>query len=894
MANSFGIFRSGHNGFTMNNAFYLPFGGSGETLLSSTTSQVVVRVASSNETYTFAGAFNGASSFGSIAGTINSIVVNTAANQLDWQVTSTNMPFGPASQTGSYLSFANAQNYFGFEFEAIGTSGQLFGDAGNDGFVGFTGNHIIDGGGGTDTLDYRSIDVAGRSLLIDVAAGTVQKGYVFNGFTTSVAFGTDQVSNVEVFLGSNTNSNPSANGGTTFSTGPGNHRFVGASASNIANGFLFNGAGPAVLDLSTNTIPLNGYGGADSFSGITSFSFVGNPPSTETVIAGPGSHDIEIDRTGSLTLDFSHAPHGVTLRPGDLWFVFDDNGYGGSDRYGNGVPTAGISLTVKPGPGQNSVSLANTVDYSGQPSGIIGNLASNLGTGVVHNGYGSTDDVGLAVNLIGTSFSDTLTGDPSNNALSGGDGNDTLTGAGGNDTLDGGRGVDTAVFSGARASYSITTVATGTQVSGPDGTDILRNIEFLRFSDVTIATPGNRPPVLTSNGGGDNASLSIAENTTAVTTVTATDPDAGTTLEFAIVGGVDAGSFQINASSGALSFVSAPDFEHPTDSDHNNSYVVQVRASDGSLSDDQTITVNVTDVPETTHWMASVNIGAHPAGWLPSGFGDVNADGTSDVFWYNASTGGAESWKIQSGQWAGSVGLGIHPAGYNLAGNGDFNHDGMSDVLWFNPTNNATDIWLLNNGQWAGSTTLGAHPAGYLAAGVGDFNHDGTSDVLWFNPTTNQTDIWRVNNGQWAGSTSLGAHPAGYQVVGIGDFNHDGTSDVLWFNPSTGQTDIWLVNNGQWAGSTSIGAHPAGWVPIGTGDFNQDGTSDVVWYNAANNDAEVWLVKNGQWAGSVDLGTHPLGSQLMGVGDFDHNGVSDVMWRDTSNGSIETWLLAYS
>ena len=42
-------------------------------------------------------------------------------------------------------------------------------------------------------------------------------------------------------------------------------------------------------------------------------------------------------------------------------------------------------------------------------------------------------------------------------------------------------------------------------------------------------------PTITSNGGGDTASVNVAENTTAVTTVTATDPDAGQTLAFSIV-----------------------------------------------------------------------------------------------------------------------------------------------------------------------------------------------------------------------------------------------------------------------------------------------------------------------------------------------------------------------
>ena len=74
--------------------------------------------------------------------------------------------------------------------------------------------------------------------------------------------------------------------------------------------------------------------------------------------------------------------------------------------------------------------------------------------------------------------------------------------------------------------------------------------------------------------------LSIAENSTAVTTVTATDPD-GNTVSYALTGGADLQKFQIDGVTGVLSFVSAPDYENPTDADHNNSYVVQVSVSDG-------------------------------------------------------------------------------------------------------------------------------------------------------------------------------------------------------------------------------------------------------------------------------------------------------------------------
>ena len=60
----------------------------------------------------------------------------------------------------------------------------------------------------------------------------------------------------------------------------------------------------------------------------------------------------------------------------------------------------------------------------------------------------------------------------------------------------------------------------------------------------------------------------------------------------------DAGKFQINGNTGVLSFKTVPNYESPTDSGSNNTYVVKVRASDGQLYDEQTITVNVTDVNE--------------------------------------------------------------------------------------------------------------------------------------------------------------------------------------------------------------------------------------------------------------------------------------------------------
>jgi endoglucanase len=101
---------------------------------------------------------------------------------------------------------------------------------------------------------------------------------------------------------------------------------------------------------------------------------------------------------------------------------------------------------------------------------------------------------------------------------------------------------------------------------------------------------------------GDTAAVSIPENTSAVTTVTATDPDAGQTLSYSISGGAEAAKFIIGPSTGALSFVTAPNFELPTDAGGNNVYDVIVQVSDGQGGlDTQAIAVTVSDVVESNH-----------------------------------------------------------------------------------------------------------------------------------------------------------------------------------------------------------------------------------------------------------------------------------------------------
>ncbi len=138
-------------------------------------------------------------------------------------------------------------------------------------------------------------------------------------------------------------------------------------------------------------------------------------------------------------------------------------------------------------------------------------ISSGSGTGVASRTalYTGADNVAIAYsatieNAIGGAGADTITGNTANNALKGN---------AGNDTINGGTGTDTAVFSGAKAGYSITGLGTASVTvtdtniaDGDDGTDTLSSIEFLEFTDVTVDTSDATGATTASTGAGAIAS----------------------------------------------------------------------------------------------------------------------------------------------------------------------------------------------------------------------------------------------------------------------------------------------------------------------------------------------------------------------------------------------------
>ncbi|MFO1147800.1 MAG: hypothetical protein U1E62_05420 [Alsobacter sp.] len=103
-----------------------------------------------------------------------------------------------------------------------------------------------------------------------------------------------------------------------------------------------------------------------------------------------------------------------------------------------------------------------------------------------------------------------------------------------------------------------------------------------KTNEVTIrvtVTNANEAPVITSS-----ATWSVTAPATAVGTMTSTDPDAGATKTWSISGGAQAALFQIDASTGVLSFKSASTA---------GSKAVTVAVSDGTNTTTKALTVTV-------------------------------------------------------------------------------------------------------------------------------------------------------------------------------------------------------------------------------------------------------------------------------------------------------------
>lgn len=199
-------------------------------------------------------------------------------------------------------------------------------------------------------------------------------------------------------------------------------------------------------------------------------------------------------RTGDTTINgFGGDDQFFGNDDNDTFFGGEGNdtfrGRGGQDTFAGGPGDDIYYFTPFSLSGDNRTTI---IEEAGEGIDTLFNhgfltLPSNVENGVLIEDAGTSelDGNGLDNRLVGNSFNNILNGNLGRDTLIGGAGNDQLTGGNDDDTIDGGEGDDVAIFRGPTSAFDIRAGASGslTVTGGTDGTDMVTNVERLRFDD---------------------------------------------------------------------------------------------------------------------------------------------------------------------------------------------------------------------------------------------------------------------------------------------------------------------------------------------------------------------------------------------------------------------------
>jgi Ca2+-binding RTX toxin-like protein len=324
--------------------------------------------------------------------------------------------------------------------------------------TGNAGNNRLDGGAGADTLeglagdDTYFVDDAG-----DIVTERAGEGADTVRATVSYALGTE-VENL-ILAGASDIDGTGNDLANTIAGNGGNNRIDGGAGADVLAG----GAGDDtyVVEHAGDLVTERAGEGADLIQ--SSISYALGAHLENLTLTGSGDmtaigNDLAntiVGSSGNNLIDGGAGADVMAGAGGDDTYVVDDAGDGVIEAAGQGVDTV-----------RSSVSYALAADVE------------NL----VLSGMGDIDGAGNGLS----------------NAITGNSGANRVQGGAGHDVLDGGAGQDTAIFSGTRSDYAFTRNTDGSlvvadSVADRDGTDTLRNFEFVRFSDGTIALPSEAP-----------------------------------------------------------------------------------------------------------------------------------------------------------------------------------------------------------------------------------------------------------------------------------------------------------------------------------------------------------------------------------------------------------------
>ena len=365
----------------------------------------------------------------------------------------------PGVATGGFvsppaqLSLTAIQNVvsspFGGTVTGNGLPSNFTGGPGNDTFVATGGADVINGGGGTDTLDLShatkfvtmNLGLSGPQVTGGIGVLTVVPGSISN------------------LVGGNF--------GNRLIAGPGNVNLTG-------------GLGTDWLQAGSGTDTLNAGTGSDTLVGGTGYDTMNGGAGSDTFIPGSGGGKI-VDTAGVGTLNFALSTASVRVNISTTQY------------------TAPNGLTVPPdqatGGGGATYLLSGLQNITGTNFGdiLVGNSASNVITGGNGNNL-----------IVGGGGGDTLT--------AGSGANRFITGSG-NNTVIGGTGTNTIDYASATSAVNVNLAKNVASSNGFGGSDQLVNISNIIGSrhDRDVLTLGTRPGTIFA-GSGNNDSLIGSRN----------------------------------------------------------------------------------------------------------------------------------------------------------------------------------------------------------------------------------------------------------------------------------------------------------------------------------------------------------------------------------------------
>ncbi|MBY3533549.1 metal-binding protein [Rhizobium laguerreae] len=420
-------------------------------------------------------------------------------------------------------------------------------------------------------------------------------------------------------LGSGSANVIGTSGNDVITTGAGNDNVAGGDGADTLNG----GAGYDSLNGGVGNDTLNGGDGNDVLSGdvgndvirggagndtIDDGELFGSTPEIVDIDAGDGDDRVAIERFAPWNSGTIDGGAGIdTLRVTSLQGltiknveILETAGWSVAGSSAQLESFDKIVWSTDPfGDFRASVALADSahLDLSDE-LGDLGSFIDGHALGIdVKTGSGDDE-------FTGTDGNDIFDGSGGNDILNGNAGNDKLTGGAGDDTINGGDGIDTAIFSGNFANYSFA-LNNGDHIltSAGEGTDTLTDVELARFADGvydfatdTFTPKGNAAPT--------NIQLSktaLSEDTPIWTTVgllSAKDAD-GDALTYTLLDGAN-DHFRIKGDR----IVTSKALDYETDKSHT----IKVAVSDGKVTVEKDITINVLDVNEAPVNKAPTNL----------------------------------------------------------------------------------------------------------------------------------------------------------------------------------------------------------------------------------------------------------------------------------------------